>query len=294
MNQDTVNMEEGKGQDRRGRSAREILWNLFRIVYPAGIHFCLQQLVIVAAYFASERLFPAVKDVLMDPLFLTTAAAVLTMIPAAWIYDRDRKKRSRAGIVPPAEPAILNPAEILLLLTGGAALSLFGNMIVSIVEQLFFPGGFRDVTGEIMAGRNALLLILMAGIIAPAAEEMIFRWLIYLRIRDAGLSYVPAALLSGIMFGVYHGNAGQAVYASILGFFFAWVLEMSGCIFSCILLHAGANIWSIVLLQAAKSMGEGSLYQRFVMISLYVLSVLLLLMLFWAGREGKKRGFRAV
>ena len=213
-------MEEERVREPLLRPGRPVMRGLVRIVYPAGIHFGIQQLVIVIAYFFSERVFPAGEKLLMDPLFLTTAAAaVLTAFPACGCMLWTGIGKEHRSALPPAEPAILNPAEILLLLSEGAALSLFGNMIVSIVEQLFFPRGFRDVTGEIMAGRNALLLILMAGIIAPAAEEMIFRWLIYLKIRDAGLSYVPAALLSGIMFGVYHGNAGQAVYASILGFF---------------------------------------------------------------------------
>ena len=287
-------MEEERVREPLLRPGRPVMRGLVRIVYPAGIHFGIQQLVIVIAYFFSERVFPAGEKLLMDPLFLTTAAAVLTAFPAVWLYGMDRNKRRSTGVVPAGDSEILNPAEVVLLLCGGAALSLFGNMTVSIVEQLFFPGGFRDVTGEVMAGRNVLLLILTAGILAPAAEEMIFRWLIYLRMRDLRLPYLPAALLSGIMFGLYHGNAGQAVYASILGFFFAWVLEMSGSVFSCILLHSGANIWSIILLQASESMGEGFAYQRFVAMSMQVLFIILAMMLFWAGRKGKIRGFRAV
>ena len=82
--------------------------------------------------------------------------------------------------------------------------------------------------------------------IAPIAEEMIFRWLIYLRLRD----YVrmgAAAVISGLIFGIYHGNLVQGIYASLLGIAFAYILEQSGNIFSSALLHIGANTWSLLL-----------------------------------------------
>ena len=41
-------------------------------------------------------------------------------------------------------------------------------------------------------------------------------------------------------------------------------------------------------------MGEGFAYQRFVAMSMQVLFIILAMMLFWAGRKGKIRGFRAV
>ena len=69
------------------------------------------------------------------------------------------------------------------------------------------------------------MMIFWMGIIAPAAEEMIFRWLIYLRLRD-WLKMPVAAVISGLIFGIYHGNIVQGIYASILGTAFAWILEM--------------------------------------------------------------------
>ncbi len=53
-------------------------------------------------------------------------------------------------------------------------------------------------------------------------------------------------VISGMIFGIYHGNLVQAVYAGILGMVFADFLEISGCLWSSVLLHMGANIWSLV------------------------------------------------
>ena len=60
-----------------------------------------------------------------------------------------------------------------------------------------------------------------------------------------------AAVISGVVFGIYHGNIVQGIYASILGTAFAWILEMSGNIYSSMLLHMGANIWSLLISEYA-------------------------------------------
>ena len=57
------------------------------------------------------------------------------------------------------------------------------------------------------------------GIAAPFAEEVIFRWLVFLRMRD-NMRVITAALFSGLTFGIYHMNLLQGVYATIMGFAF--------------------------------------------------------------------------
>ena len=58
-------------------------------------------------------------------------------------------------------------------------------------------------------------------------------------------------MISGLIFGIYHGNIVQGIYASILGTAFAWILEMSGNTYSSMLLHMGANIWSLLISEYA-------------------------------------------
>lgn len=92
---------------------------------------------------------------------------------------------------------------------------------------------------------NVVPDLIYGEIIAPLAEEIVFRWLIYLRLRDY-MRMGAAAVISGLIFGIYHGNLVQAVYASLLGIVFAYILDISGCLWSSVLLHMGANIWSLI------------------------------------------------
>ena len=285
---------------------KRILYHAFRILYPVGIHFGIQQIVILASFFLEPVLFDDRNSFLTDPLFMTAAAAVITFVPAVLLYRSDRKKRISEGRIllpfhqpdPPESADIpdpsLNPAEVILLLIGGAALSMCGNVLLGIVEQIFAPEGFSDVTGQLMMGKNSFLLILMVGILAPAAEEMIFRWLVFLRIRDLGIRCAASAFLSGILFGIYHGNMGQAVYAAVLGFFFAWFLEKSGNLWSCVLLHMGANIWSVLMLHFGETLPDTAGYVRFFMISFFLSIPVLIITSIWALRKSRKNGFRMV
>ncbi len=100
-------------------------------------------------------------------------------------------------------------------------------------------------TQTLIEGKQMWFLIFWMGIIAPLAEEIVFRWLIYLRLRDY-MRMGAAAVISGLIFGIYHGNLLQAVYASLLGIVLHifWIsVDICG---ASVLLHMGANIWSLI------------------------------------------------
>ncbi|MDO4557325.1 MAG: CPBP family intramembrane metalloprotease, partial [Lachnospiraceae bacterium] len=56
-----------------------------------------------------------------------------------------------------------------------------------------------------------------------------------------------AMFASAIVFGAFHGNMAQFIYASILGFFLAWFMEYFHSIKAPILLHMSANCWGFIL-----------------------------------------------
>ena len=120
--------------------------------------------------------------------------------------------------------------QILLLLLAGAGLAQYGNFLMAMLQSFISSTTYQDSMTRITEGKSLLMMIFWMGIVAPAAEEMIFRWLIYLRLRD-WLKMPVAAVISGLIFGIYHGNIVQGIYASILGTAFAYILEMSGNIY---------------------------------------------------------------
>ena len=91
-----------------------------------------------------------------------------------------------------------------------------------------------------------LIQILGAGLVIPAAEEMIFRGLMFAPLRDR-LAFWPAALISAALFGLYHGNLLQGVYAFLLGLVMAWLYERFQTLAAPWVFHAAANVTSIVI-----------------------------------------------
>ena len=180
-----------------------------------------------------------------NAIMLTGLTGLLAMFPCLWFYSRDRAARRIGGLVSSQKPWQLKIPEMLLFLGMGAAFSQFANMLVGILQSLLNYEEYQETMDQMMSGKQMWFLILCMGIIAPLAEEIVFRWLIYLRLRDY-MKMGTAAVISGLIFGIYHGNMVQAVYAGLLGMVFAYFLDISGCLWSSVLLHMGANIWSLI------------------------------------------------
>jgi len=124
---------------------------------------------------------------------------------------------------------------------------------------------------------------------------MVFRWLIYLRLRDTFSIWI-AAIISSVFFGVYHGNMMQAIYAGVLGMFFALALEMTGNLWSSVILHVSANIFSLIMQEAVtleQNFGESVVLMIYGIFAL-AFFVLLIAVPLWLKKVGKKRGYRAV
>ena len=58
---------------------------------------------------------------------------------------------------------------------------------------------------------------------------------------------MPAAILSSIIFGAFHGNMVQAVYAFLIGLVCVFVYEKYKSIVASIFLHISANMFSLMI-----------------------------------------------
>ncbi len=91
------------------------------------------------------------------------------------------------------------------------------------------------------------LLMLMAVIVAPVVEEIIFRGCIY-RFLKSQISLFSAQLVSGVVFAVLHANVLSFVPLVIVGIVLARVYEKSGSLAVAIWFHAFFNAFSLLML----------------------------------------------
>lgn len=195
-------------------------------------------------------------------IMLNGISGLLILIPMVFLYRRDRRIRISCGILKQQDRSLF-AGEIILLLLFGAALSFYGNYLMNMLSILLDPSDYFERMAMLESGYSLGELVFWIGLVGPLTEEGIFRWLIYLRLRDyfpdrqnpadegAERSFkrrvwIPV-LLSSLLFGAYHGSLLQFLYAGLLGFCFALILEWTGNIWSTVLLHIGANILSLLV-----------------------------------------------
>ena len=273
------------------------LYQLWRCIYPALIHFgagvAVELLVLLISWVTGFGVSESTGyEYIIE---MTGITGLITIIPCAYLYNKDRKRREYGRMIPVPSGCPLPTASIPLLLLLGAALSFYGNFLLSLISSLIRLDEFAAEMEMMENGKTFVVLILWMGIVAPIAEETVFRWLIYLRLRDR-FGVRVSVIISAVFFGIYHGNLVQAVYAGVLGVVIALTLEATGNIWAPVLLHVGANVFSLSLEQINSSLenaGEAAAAAVYLCI-MAVLLVFLIAGLIWVRRQGKKRGYRAV
>lgn len=86
-------------------------------------------------------------------------------------------------------------------------------------------------------------LFLMA-VVPAVLEESVYRGIFYN--EYSRLNPWKAAILSGFLFGLMHGNLNQFCYAAVMGILFALLIEATGSILSTMLIHFWINASSVV------------------------------------------------
>lgn len=82
--------------------------------------------------------------------------------------------------------------------------------------------------------------LFLYGVVSPLAEEIVFRGVIYNRIKRH-FSVKFSVILSALLFGIYHGNLIQGIYGFVIGILIAYAYERFGSFFFAFLFHAAAN-----------------------------------------------------
>lgn len=100
--------------------------------------------------------------------------------------------------------------------------------------------GNTDGLSTIVSTSPVWATVVFACIAAPIMEELAFRKLLVDRVLPFG--ELQACLLSGLIFGLFHGNIRQFFYAATLGFIFAYVYVKTRNILYTIGLHIGINL----------------------------------------------------
>ncbi|MBD5550545.1 MAG: CPBP family intramembrane metalloprotease [Lachnospiraceae bacterium] len=116
----------------------------------------------------------------------------------------------------------------------------FFNTLVSLSGISEQSAAFQETAKNQYAVSLGMGLFLYAGVSA-VAEEIVFRFLLYNRLRRSGGRVAFGVVGSAFLFAVYHGNIVQGVYAFVLGILIACAYVYFDHFFAPVLFHGLGN-----------------------------------------------------
>ena len=126
------------------------------------------------------------------------------------------------------------------------------GMLNIVLNNLIMIGGLSNYSREYVETSEAFysaslgMQILCLGLLVPIAEELVFRGLMYRRMReDTGI--VVSVFYSALVFGLFHGNLVQRIYGMAMGLMLAYVCEKYGSVKAPIAAHIMVNMVSILV-----------------------------------------------
>lgn len=137
-------------------------------------------------------------------------------------------------------------AGIVILMPGTQYLTTY---IMSFVASLF--PHWMDAYESLLetAGLDdqiSILMVICSVIFAPFCEELVFRGVTMHQAKKC-LPFWAANLLQALLFGIFHMNMIQGIYAFCLGLVLGYVCNRGGSIYYSLLLHMLFNFWGTVL-----------------------------------------------
>jgi len=145
---------------------------------------------------------------------------------------------------PPLLPMVLSP---LLVLGQLIAVAITQQIVISIIGEFENPQIEALSAGQGFTWLNFILMLLLAGVIAPVVEEVLFRGLLYRWLRFR-LPLLMAVLLSAVIFAAAHVILPLMPVLFVVGVLLALAYEFSGSLWLPILLHAMQNSLAVSLI----------------------------------------------
>lgn len=182
----------------------------------------IEELVMTAYRVAAER-----------AVAITAAADAMTLITAGLIFFA-------RGKPPLRELGYLDrpKGSVLYLIPLGIGLNLAVSILFGLLPAEWLAA--YQESAEAVSGGVDPLSILAVAVLAPFAEETVFRGLCYGRLKRV-LPRAAAAIVQALLFGLMHGNVLWVCYTFLIGLILAMVRDKHESLLAPILLHMAFN-----------------------------------------------------
>ncbi len=143
---------------------------------------------------------------------------------------------------------INKPKQIgyIILLGFGLQLGLSGVIDLVCYIKPEWYNSYMEILMALEMGSNSLTSIIYIAIVAPIAEELIFRGVMLEKCKK-NMHFIVANTIQALFFGFYHMNIVQGTYAFFIGLCLGLVCYKLKSVYAAILLHMAINIFGLLL-----------------------------------------------
>jgi phosphoglycolate phosphatase-like HAD superfamily hydrolase/membrane protease YdiL (CAAX protease family) len=224
---------------------------IWRLIYPFLIHYGATLLATIALYLVYliqagglQETASAGQRLINSTLYVTLIGDLTAAIILYLFYRKDQMHRkegfSGTGKAFVWAPPVIWFSVIILAIATGQ----FLNDLINGLHLNDLFTGYSEVSEQAFSGQPVGFMILVVGIIGPICEELMFRGIVFHRLKD-WVKPQTAIAISALLFGIYHGNVVQFFYATCMGVMLAIIYDKTGTLWISIVAHIAANLWSL-------------------------------------------------
>lgn len=212
-------------------------YKIWQVIYPIAIYYVVSSV----AYFILGMLLGSEQETYMFRQMLCGAVT----IPFILSFYKQDKKFEEVVYGKEQSPFDLRMLwNIIFSIAEGAMLGIAINNLIAMTPLMDVSTGFQEANSSFFAG-GVLYEVLGSCLVIPIAEELLYRGVVYKRLRNLfGVSV--GIVLSALVFGLVHANLVQFLYAGILGLLLAYLYEVTGKLYAPVLGHIAANLAAVV------------------------------------------------
>lgn len=190
----------------------------------------------------SQMISSAIQD--MNVLnFIALMAGDIILIPVFWYMIRKDLAQDRVlGCGKDHEK--VPPVLYAILIAAGAVSCLAASNMISMSGLVKASESYSSAA-NVMYSTGIWPELIGLGILAPAAEEMLFRGLVYRRFKEFN-SVIASMIWASLMFAMLHGNLVQGIYAFIMGFLLCYIYERYGSLKAPVVMHIASNVVAVI------------------------------------------------
>lgn len=229
---------------RASKFTKSQVWLALLLVLWVFVGYLLAQALLIAILWIATQLGVSFGQVGQAVLSTVLSAAVyllslLIVLGVPWLLKRRRTTKGELGLtrLPTWKDIGLAPAGFVVYLVGSVVLlAIASALIPSIDMNQVQQNGFENIGHRY----EYVLAFATLVVIAPVAEEVLFRGYLYGKLRSKVPIWAAILLVSGL-FAAIHGQWNVAIDVFALSVVLCLLRELTGSIWSGILLHMLKN-----------------------------------------------------